>query len=1228
MSCRFSRPTGRHRFRLSGAGSWRGFTFVLLVALALSAVGAATSSAAPKDAVGVFGSGGSGDGQFATPGAMAVNEATKDVYVVDINNNRVERFDADGNYLSQFGSSGSDAGQFAFFGNTAGVAVAPDGTVYVADTGNNRIQLFAADGTFISQFGTAGSGDGELLSPAGVAVDSTTGDVLVADRDNNRIQRFTAAGVYVSQFGSPGADLGQFLGPSGVAVDSAGQIYVLEQFNRVQKFDAAGQSPELIGASTLTNAPHQFGVDLGTNKLFVAQFDSTFSHVELLEFAADGTLVETHSTPVNQSPASGTAIDPTTGRTYVGDYNGNRVFILDVADAPTATIEPVTDIGTRGATFHGAVATGGALTSYRFEYSTDGTDWAPYPQDYADVGADSGSIPVSETVAGLLKPHTLYQVRLVAKHTYSDRSDTSSEVTFTTDSAPPTVSPVATADADATAATLIGRINPNSEPTTYRFEYGTSTAYGSSVPANDGNAGATGNPVTVTEILTGLLPSTVYHYRVVATNPSGTTTGGDHVFTTRPVASSGACPNAELRKGVAALLPDCRAYEQVSPADKNGNDIDSKYVPTDAGGAISDDGDATAFAAFGSFANTRWGGTGTLSYLARRGADGWHTISLFPPPLVDEVTAFGYIAPHFTPSLDKSILETQRPLTDDPLHEGYENARNWYLQDTASGALQQVISSSNALITMDAASRDLSHVAITSSDVLTSDSDLPVDGFKVYEAVGGQLRLVSRRPDGQPFQTPSVLGSLEPEAPVGAMSDDGRHIFFTNGELAEKKIYRRTDGSTTTLVSPSRRTPPDPLGESAKVFNVATSDGSKVFFTSSERLTNDSRRGSDSATGDLYRYDADNDELIDVSAGVVGSGGADVQGVVGIDADGQRVYFVALGQLVPGQGVAGLPNLYLWEDDGSAQGSARFIATLDSAVGESNSEGFLDPFDSENWAWNHNRTAEVTDNGDRLVFQSRANITGYPSDGKSQVYLYDASADAGSGKLICLSCSTDGSPPIGHSRAGLVQAVRFAGSRRRAMSSDGARVVFHTANPLLPRDSNGKFDAYLWDDGDLSLLSSGTHYANSYSYGLSANGDDAFFRTRESLVPADGDTLIDVYTAHVRGGFASQQAAAQPDCQGEVCQGLPNPARGFTDVPSAGAHSLGNVRPLRACRRFTTKAKRLALRARSMRRRASRAPGTRHATRLRRRAAVLTGQARKQRAKARRCRAYNRRTAR
>ena len=107
-----------------------------------------------------------------------------------------------------------------------------------------------------------------------------------------------------------------------------------------------------------------------------------------------------------------------------------------------------------------------------------------------------------------------------------------------------------------TAATLNGTVNPNGAATTYQFQWGPTTSYGSTVPASPGNAGSGSAAVAESAALTGLSAGTTYHYRLSATNATGTTNGSDQSFTTTtaapaPVLSGGhATSNGNTRETV------------------------------------------------------------------------------------------------------------------------------------------------------------------------------------------------------------------------------------------------------------------------------------------------------------------------------------------------------------------------------------------------------------------------------------------------------------------------------------------------------------------------------------------------------------------------------------------------------------------------------------------------------------------------------------------------------
>ncbi|HKQ06329.1 MAG TPA: 6-bladed beta-propeller [Blastocatellia bacterium] len=223
-----------------------------------------------------WGSFGSGDGEFYYPYDVAV-DALSNVYVVDANNHRIQKFDSNGNFLTKWGSFGAGDGQFNF-----PLAIAVDGSanVYVADPFNYRIEKFDSNGSFLAKWGSFGTGDGQFNQPVGLAADAT-GMVYVADDVTQYIQKFDSDGNFLTKWGGLGAGDGQFSGASGVAVDASGMVYVTDHNNnRVQKFDANGNFITTWGSFgtadgefegpypiTVDAAYHVYVGDLVTNRI-------------------------------------------------------------------------------------------------------------------------------------------------------------------------------------------------------------------------------------------------------------------------------------------------------------------------------------------------------------------------------------------------------------------------------------------------------------------------------------------------------------------------------------------------------------------------------------------------------------------------------------------------------------------------------------------------------------------------------------------------------------------------------------------------------------------------------------------------------------------------------------------------------------------------------------------------------------------------------------------------
>jgi DNA-binding beta-propeller fold protein YncE len=180
----------------------------------------------------IIGKSGSGDGELRNPLAVAV-DSHDNIYVVDTDNNRIQKFSPDGKFLAKWGQLGREAGEF---NQPSGIAIDADDRVYVSDTDNYRVQKFDAAGKFLLEWGKGGSRYGELFRAKGIGV-SPQGMIYVADANNHRIQKFSPAGKFMGAFGSRGGEDGELSFPLGVAVDERGNIFVTDSGNgRIEVF--------------------------------------------------------------------------------------------------------------------------------------------------------------------------------------------------------------------------------------------------------------------------------------------------------------------------------------------------------------------------------------------------------------------------------------------------------------------------------------------------------------------------------------------------------------------------------------------------------------------------------------------------------------------------------------------------------------------------------------------------------------------------------------------------------------------------------------------------------------------------------------------------------------------------------------------------------------------------------------------------------------------------------
>jgi hypothetical protein len=585
---------------------------------------------------------------------------------------------------------------------------------------------------------------------------------------------------------------------------------------------------------------------------------------------------------------------------------------------------------------------------------------------------------------------------------------------------------------------------------------------------------------------------------------------------------------------IAATLPDNRAWEMVSPLEKNGGETRPLSFPN--GGVIqaAADGNGITYVSGTAFGEAK-GAPAQSQYLARRTPTEWANENITSPTRPLEYGLVGDGGPYRAFSSDLSSGLQLYGLLPAPAGYPAEDT-NLYLRDNSTGVWQPLITSpprgheekisqAEEILSFEGASPDLAHIVFSSSLALTPGATPSHQRFNptqnLYEWSAGKLAAVNVLPgvtngetaNGEAFY--AVLGGGE----YGdrTVSTDGSRVFWSSIRGAFPSLFVRenasqpqspldekgnctvsADACTVELDAPQEGASG---GAGAGIFMAASADGSRAFFLDKEKLTPQATAGGFELRRDLYEFNTDTGHLTDLTVdhNETDERGASVRGVVGASADGTYVYFVADGVLAGENAEGKLPiternNLYL-----SHNGNLTFIATL----GEGKVEEEADKVDWESAAYY--RTARVTPDGKDVVFDSTEALTGSDNmpvqesdcgftEGSSTtggstfrpepckgVYRYDAET----AKLTCVSCNPTSAPPTGGSKIppgtaiANLQAIYFS----RVISENGNRVFFDSSNALSPQDTNGHQDVYEWE-----LLGEGSCTSASVGFSVASGG--------------------------------------------------------------------------------------------------------------------------------------------
>jgi hypothetical protein len=882
---------------------------------------------------------------------------------------------------------------------------------------------------------------------------------------------------------------------------------------------------------------------------------------------------------------------------------------------------PAKSITASSAVFEGVLNPGavGNAGSYEFVYRQSPSECQGEGQQA--VGAAGASGEKEEAVQGEatgLLPNATYSFCLLVRNEAGEEA-VGPAVSFTTSAVAPSLDAAAAGSLTSSSAELTARIDPNGADTTYRFEYGTTSSYGASVPAPAGDAGAGRSDVSVSQLVGGLSADTTYHWRVVASSVGGTVAGVDHTF---------------VYSTAGAGLPDGRAYEMVTPVHKNGAQVGNVFLGLLA--EFAEDGSRfilpTIQCLGGAVSCPAIRGNVGTPVAFSRASGGWVTTPLAPPATqLDHNSDLLYNAESGMALFSASTP----PLGEDDFYARRADGSFVDIGPVYPPSFGDLGPPAYAFEPQDGltlATADLSHVVFEArSGFWPFDATAP-GSPSLFEYVGsGNAAPVLVGVSGGLGSTDLVSAcgtTLDKRG--GALSVDGRTVYFkakrcSSGsgvnvgvEVPANELYARIDEARTVLIS--GRSPLDCTGvclsspASDAVFEGASADGSKAFFMSTQQLTDSaSEDESDSAEQgevrectnthgvngcNLYEYDSASPaghNLLAVSACEVAGCEPRVQGAMAISRDGSHVYFVAEGVLTGranSQGQVaqdGADNLYVFERDARYPASrVSFIATLPGEEAREWGRGVSIA----------SMEANVTPDGRFLVFYSDGALTADDTrvDGARQVFRYDAQ----SGGLLRISIGEDGFNDNGNAGVGNALFVRAflgfgtAGAWRSdpSMSDDGSFVFFQSPVGLTPsalndvqidpnRSTAYAANVYEWHEGHVYLISDGrdtsaaalqggshgVSFSSVELLGASASGRDVFFSTADRLVPQDTDTQTDLYDARVCTASDPCIPAPPPEqaaCGGEGCRGAPGVPPVFGAPGSAVFSGAGNLTPPQA----------------------------------------------------------------
>ena len=1026
------------------------------------------------------------------------------------------------------------------FDEPSAVVVDQSGNEYVVsfaagDDAKGRIDIFDDEGKFITEFAARDALNATVDSKGNVYVFRSSGTVVRYEPSQYEPEvgniEYGDAPVTVST--------GIFVGTVAIDTDPAHLDQLLvSRPAKISRYKAAADSEpnaliESFEPPGLGSWPEAMAVDSQRRRIYVSTCKNESTDCGILVLAADaphtvlheldGSTIPTHEF-ASSSGRLPVAVDEENGDFFIADPDAKRIYRFAenyefLSQLEFKELQPGSQL---------------AISNGRRSLAADPCAY-PDPEDFEVPAGDA------------CNRHYLFASVFDSKGRVAAYHPSGQTV--------PVIEGVAAPSIGETEAELTATIFPGGLATEYYFQVTTqvlweseSEKFASATTIPGGTIAPDSLAAEVSVFAGGLVPGETYRFRVVAKNSLGPAAdeGQDEaVFTTYDDASYATqCPNEALRLGSSARLPDCRGYELVTPAETNGRPPKGTGV---LGGVFSNlqsspSGEAVSFRIEGGSlpGSSGVGGFEGDPYIARRTDTGWTSNLNGATGAEATKAATGSTSPDQGYNFWSARGEGEGPLVIEGRSTEYLHYPDGHSELIGRGSEATDPIAVGRLITENATHVIFETVNVKPTEAIKLEPNAPPNGTSaVYD----------RTIDGNAKEKTHVVSLLPQDVTPGAgqnatyqgAAKNGEGIAFSIG----KKLYLRVDNQTTYEA-----------GEGVKFAGVSEG-GARIFYVEGGNLKALDTTGS-------------TPKVIDFSS----TGNVTP---VNVSTGGTRAYFVSpsvLGGTNPAGDSAenGGYNLYL-----SEEGAISFVATVtERDVAGDVHQG--SPFDGLGlWTKVGIQVAKdpsrTNPDGSVLLFQSRAEITGYPESKFPQIYRYSRNE----GKLRCISCiptmvpatggaslesyTFDSATPLPFSPAGFVA----------NLTPDGKRVFFESTEALVSIDTDDVQDVYEWEDqrvggctrvgGCVYLISSGQSGRDNFLYAHGANGNDVFFTTGDALTGFDR-AGVSIYDARVDGGFP--EPVEEEPCVADGCRPVVAPIPPITTPRSPGQGHSGDIQPRRS----------------------------------------------------------------